>query len=205
MHGEVTAMNDHHDHHDHHLEADATDVFGFWLYIMTDCILFATLFATFLVLNYTSVMPSNLKDHINLHVVLLETVCLLVSNFTFCLAVLSLYKEKTGRAIAWLGLTFLLGASFVAIEVNEFVDLAKEGFSWSLNAHASSFFTLVGTHGFHVSCGLIWILIMMIQLPLLKNKLHIATRRMTYLGLFWNFLDIVWIFVFTVVYLMGAL
>jgi len=90
------------------------------------------------------------------------------------------------------------------MELKEFIHLANEGFRWDVNGMASSFFTLVGTHGLHVSCGLVWILLMMIQLPLLNDP-TIAKRRMTYLGLFWNFLDIVWIFVFTIVYLMGAI
>ncbi len=199
MHNELAIM------HEHHHDTDAIDVFGFWLYIMTDCILFGSLFATFLVLNYQGMMPSTLKDHINLRVVLLETFLLLASNFTYCLAMLDLYKQKIFRTQVWLGMTFLLGASFVFIEVREFIQLAADGFRWDLNGSASSFFTLVGTHGFHVSCGLLWILVMMLQLPKLKGSPHIATRRMAYLGLFWNFLDIVWIFVFTIVYLLGAM
>ncbi len=197
MHAEAIEIHEHHD-------MDSTDVFGFWLYIMTDCILFGSLFATFIVLNYQGMLSSKLKNHIDLSTVLVETFFLLASNFTYCLAILALYKEKIRHVQAWLGLTFLLGASFVAIEVNEFIHLAKEGFAWDLNGQASSFFTLVGTHGFHVSCGLLWILIMIFQLPFIKTA-SIAQRRLTYLGLFWNFLDIVWIFVFTVVYLMGAM
>lgn len=191
--------------HDHHHETDATDVFGFWLYIMTDCILFGCLFATFLVLNYQGMHTTVLKKYIDLPTVLTETFVLLASNFTYCLAMLSLYKDKIRMTQIWLVLTFILGASFVFIEVKEFIHLANEGFGWSYSGQASSFFTLVGTHGFHVSCGLAWIFLTIFQLPLLKNSYHIAKRRMTYLGLFWNFLDIVWIFVFTVVYLMGAM
>ena len=183
---------------------DATDVFGFWLYIMTDCILFASLFAVFLVLNYHGMSATSLKNYINLSVVLIETFCLLASNFTFCLAMLNLYKKKIFQVQMWLLLTVLLGGSFMVLEVREFIELAMSGFRWDLNGQASSFFTLVGTHGLHVSCGLLWILIMIIQLPLIKDS-NMAMRRMTYLGLFWNFLDIVWMFVFTVVYLMGAM
>lgn len=189
---------------EHHHDADATDVFGFWLYIMTDCVLFGTLFATFLVLNYQGMPLLELKKYIDLPVVLIETFFLLASNFTFCLAMLSLYKNKISHTQGWLILTFLLGASFVVLEIREFIHLAAEGFRWDFNGQASSFFTLVGTHGLHVSCGLLWILLMTIQLPFI-NAANIAKRRMTYLGLFWNFLDIVWIFVFTVVYLMGAI
>ncbi len=199
MHGEVMNIDE------HAIYNDATDVFGFWLYILTDCILFASLFAVFLVLNYSD-MPHGptLKHYVNLSDVFIETMLLLASNFTYCLSILNMYQKKLLKAQVWLLLTFLLGASFIFIEVSEFIHLAHEGFRWDINAHASSFFTLVGTHGLHVSIGLLWILSMIIQIPFLKAS-HIVMRRMTYLGLFWNFLDIVWIFVFTIVYLMGAM
>lgn len=197
MQNETIVLSEHDD------SFDATDVFGFWLYIMTDCILFGTLFATFLVLNTGMAYPQ-LKSYINLDDVLLETFLLLISNFTFCLAMLNLYQNRLRRIQAWLVITILFGLGFLFIEIKEFIHLAAEGFRWDISAQASAFFTLVGTHGLHVTCGLIWIFIMIFQLPLLKLD-HIAKRRMTYLGLFWNFLDIVWIFVFTIVYLMGAL
>ena len=190
--------------HEHHHDADATDVFGFWLYILTDCILFASLFATFIVLNNPGSPGPALKGYINLRDILIETFLLLGSNFTYCLAVLGLYENKIWKVQLWLATTFLLGASFVTMEIQEFIHLADEGFRWDVNAQASSFFTLVGTHGLHVSFGLIWILVMIWQLPAMKIT-HITKRRMTYLGLFWNFLDIVWIFVFTIVYLLGAI
>lgn len=192
--------------HEHHHDSDATDVFGFWLYIMSDCILFGTLFATFLVLNNPGQMGPLLKNYLNLDDILIETFLLLASNFTFCLAILNLYQNKIHKVQLWLIATFLLGISFVGMELNEFIHLASEGYKWDVSGAASSFFTLVGTHGLHVSFGLLWIIIMIIQLPLLKGThMHIAKRRMTYLGLFWNFLDIVWIFVFTIVYLMEAI
>ena len=189
---------------EHHLDTDGIDVFGFWLYILSDCILFACLFATFLVLHAPFATGPHLKSYVDLMDVLIETFFLLMSNFTFCLAMLNLYQNKLFRIQLWLGVSFLLGASFIYMELKEFIHLAHEGFRWDVNGMASSFFTLVGTHGLHVSCGLAWILLMMIQLPLLKDD-RIARRRMTYLGLFWNFLDIVWIFVFTIVYLMGVI
>jgi cytochrome o ubiquinol oxidase subunit 3 len=190
--------------HTHHHESDSTDVLGFWLYILTDCILFGTLFAAFLVLNYPGTVGPTLKNYSNLQDVLKETFLLLASNFTFCLAILSLYKGKLVKVQFWLAITFLLGAGFVFMEVSEFIHMANEGFRWDVSGQISSFFTLVATHGLHVSFGLLWILIMIIQLPILKIT-DVTKRRMTYLGLFWNFLDIVWIFVFTIVYLMGAI
>ena len=187
-----------------HHDSDSTDVFGFWMYILTDCILFGALFATFLVLNNPGHPGPALKNYVNLQDVLLETALLLVSNFTFCLAILNLYQDKLHKVQIWLGITFLLGVGFITMEVTEFIHLANEGFRWDVSGAISSFFTLVGTHGLHVSFGLLWILVMIIQLPLIKLN-HVKRRRLTYLGLFWNFLDIVWIFVFTIVYLMGAI
>lgn len=198
MHTKVTFAEEHHD------DSDATDVFGFWIYILTDCILFGCLFATFLVLNSPGYPGPVLKNFINLHDVLIETALLLVSNFTFCLAILNLYRDQLYKTQLWLGITFLLGAGFITMEVTEFILMYNEGFRWDVSGAISSFFTLVGTHGLHVSFGLLWILVMIFQLPLIKLN-HVKRRRMTYLGLFWNFLDIVWIFVFTIVYLMGAI
>jgi cytochrome o ubiquinol oxidase subunit 3 len=187
-----------------HHDTDSTDVFGFWMYILTDCILFGCLFATFLVLNNPGHPGPALKNHVNLHDVLIETFLLLFSNFTFCLAILNLNQDRLYKVQLWLGITLLLGAGFITMEVSEFMSMANAGFRWDVSGAISAFFTLVGTHGLHVSFGLLWILLMIIQLPFIPSK-HVKRRRMTYLGLFWNFLDIVWIFVFTVVYLMGVI
>lgn len=191
-------------HAPHHHDGDATDVFGFWLYILTDCILFSCLFATFLVLNQSSSFAPSLKSHIDLYYVMIETFVLLASNFTFCLASLNLYHDRIRRVQFWLFITFVLGATFVGMEVNEFAKLANEGFKWDVSGQASAFFTLVGTHGFHVSVGLFWILLSILQFSVVGN-LKSMKRRMTMLGLFWNFLDIVWIFLFSIVYIMGAM
>ena len=188
----------------HHPDSDSTDVFGFWLYILTDCILFGCLFATFLVLNNPGHSGLALKNYINLRDVLIETFLLLVSNLTFCLASLTIYKNKPHKAQIWLFITFLLGLGFVFMEVNEFIHMANEGFRWDVSGAISSFFVLVGTHGLHVTCGLLWILLMIIQIFFIKSH-QVTQRRMIYLGMFWNFLDIVWIFVFSIVYLMGAI
>jgi cytochrome o ubiquinol oxidase subunit 3 len=189
---------------DHHHDTDSIDVFGFWIYIMTDCILFATLFAAFAVLHDNSFTGPTLKQLISLPYVLGETMFLLASSFTYGLAMLGLYKKSRARALCWLMITFCLGLSFVVMEVREFMHLYAEGNSWHLSAALSSFFTLVGTHGLHVSIGLLWMLFMMVQLIKYGTSKEI-NRRLTYLGLFWHFLDIVWIFVFTIVYLMSAI
>ncbi len=189
--------------HEHH-NTDSTDVLGFWLYILTDCILFATLFATYVVLHKNTFGRPSLKQLIELPYVLGETLFLLASSFTYGMAMLAMYKNKSNQVISWLMVTFLLGLGFVAMEINEFVMLISEGHGPSTSGAMTAFFTLVGTHGLHVSLGLLWMLVMIAQVYKFKTTSFIA-RRLTYLGLFWSFLDIVWIFVFTIVYLMGVI
>jgi len=200
----TTTLPIEHAHDDHAHHANATDVFGFWLYILTDCILFGTLFATYIVLNHPNAYGPTLKEYINLPYILLETLFLLASNLTFGMAMISFYQKKQSAVQLYLLLTFILGACFVGMELYEFAHLVSEGYSWSVSGGASAFFTLVGTHGLHVSVGLFWILAMIAHIKVFKINLS-TERRLIYLGLFWNFLDIVWIFVFTTVYLMGAL
>jgi len=189
---------------EHQAEADSTDVFGFWIYIMTDCILFSCLFATYVVLHHPGAYGPGLKQHIELPYVLGETFFLLASNFTFGLGMLAMQKDNHAMLRFWLVVTFILGAGFVGMELHEFFNLAALGYTPQSSGAASAFFVLVGTHGFHVSMGLLWMLVMLVQISVFKMTPAVK-RRLTYLGLFWNFLDIVWIFLFTVVYLLGAL
>lgn len=190
-------------HHTDH-EMDSTDVFGFWLYIMTDCLLFAALFATYIVLAKPGAYGPSLAQHIDLDYVLIETFALLASNFTFGLSVLSVNKEQVAKSKNWLLLTFIFGVIFLGMELNEFHELSTHGFAWDVSAAASAFFTLVGTHGLHVTAGLLWIVVIYFQLSFFGNH-PVVKKRIVYLGLFWNFLDIVWIFLFSIVYLMGVL
>jgi len=189
---------------EHHHDSDGMDIYGFWLYILSDCLLFGTIFTAFVTLQSNYYGGATLKQLTDTPYILAETLILLASSFTYGLAILSMYQNKLKTIIAMLVLTFLLGAAFVGMEVNEFINLVNEGHGWQTSAAMSSFFTLVGTHGLHVSIGLLWMAITIFQVfyfgvtPMMK-------RRLTYLGLFWAFLDIVWIFVFTVVYLMGSL
>lgn len=193
---------DHQNDHQHH--ADETDIFGFWIYIMSDCLLFACLFATFIVLHNNTFGGPGMKDILNLPYVFGETLFLLCSSFTYGLAVLSSYREGSrGSIVLWLFVTFLLGLGFVGMELHEFIRLIAEGHGPQTSGFLSAFFTLVGTHGFHVSMGLLWMVILMVQMLMYGNSGKMK-RRLTYLALFWAFLDIVWIFVFTIVYLMGA-
>jgi len=181
------------------------EVFGFWLYIMTDCIIFAVLFATYVVLRHNTYGGPSMKDIVDLPYVFGETLFLLTSSFTYGLAILNLYKKRRQAIIFCLMITFILGLGFIIMEVNEFAHLIHEGYSWQTSGFLSGFFTLVGTHGFHVSLGLLWMIILAIKLSLNKTISPATMRKLTYLGLFWSFLDIVWIFIFTIVYLMGAI
>jgi cytochrome o ubiquinol oxidase subunit 3 len=177
-------------------------VFGFWIYLMSDCVLFATLFATFAVLSSGNANAQNAKNIFDLRDVLTETICLLCSSFTFGLAILAMQQNNKKLLIAWLCATFFLGAAFLALEFNEFYHLTLNGNGPDHNAFFSSFFTLLGTHGLHVFLGLIWIVFMIIQV--MKKGIYLTTKtRLILLSLFWHFLDIIWIFLFSFVYLIG--
>ncbi|MEE3159150.1 MAG: cytochrome o ubiquinol oxidase subunit III [Pseudomonadota bacterium] len=200
MHSNHAVAHDDHEHHD----TGGNTVFGFWLYLMTDCILFACVFATYAVLvNHTAGGPSG-KDIFELPYVLGETALLLVSSCTYGFAMIAAHRGFKGQTLAWLAATFVLGAGFIGMELNEFHHLIAEGFGPDKSAFLSSFFTLVGMHGLHVTAGLVWMVIMMLQV----SKRGLTDRnntRLMCLSLFWHFLDIVWICVFTSVYLMGTI
>lgn len=179
-------------------------LFGFWVYLMTDCILFASLFATYAVLHKNTFGGPSAKDIISLHYVLIETVILLTSSFTCGLATMSVQARKKQKALVYFFITFCLGMAFLGLEINEFHNLVLQGNSWRRSGFLSSYFTLVGTHGLHITIGLIWMAVMMIRLE--KGKLTESNiRRLNMLSLFWHFLDVVWIFIFSIVYLFGAL
>lgn len=171
---------------------------------MSDCLLFAALFATYVVLrNNTYGGPGGL-ELFDLPFVLTQTLLLLSSSFTMGLALLAANKAKVEATLAWLSSTFLLGLVFIGMEFYEFRHLISQGYGPGTSAFLSAFFTLVGTHGLHVTFGLLWMLAIMRQIG--DQGITIVTaRKLTCLGLFWHFLDIVWIFIFTMVYLMGVL
>lgn len=177
---------------------------GFWVYLMTDCILFATLFAVFAVLRTATAGGPAGSDIFDLNFVLIETMLLLTSSFTIGLATLSAERRRKTQTIVWLVITFLLGAIFLAMELYEFNHLIHEGYGWQRSAFLSSFFTLVGTHGIHILIGLLWLAVVTIRLWR-RNLKETDVRRLGLLSLFWHFLDIVWIFIFTIVYLIGGL
>jgi cytochrome o ubiquinol oxidase subunit III len=178
-------------------EVESQTLFGFWVYLMTDCMLFATLFAMYGVLHLTG------QDLFSLPFALTETLVLLVSSFTCGMTVMAARENNKRLALALWGVTFLLGVAFLAMELHEFSDFVREGNSWQKNGFLSGFFTLVGTHGTHITLGLIWMGIMMAQI-VTKGFVPTVLRRLACLRLFWHFLDLVWIFIFTFVYLMGV-
>ena len=178
-------------------------MFGFWVYLMTDCVIFASLFATYAVLHLNTFGGPPARELFSLPYVLTETLILLASSYTAGLAILALHKQKINQVIIWLTVTFLLGLIFLGMEYSEFSRLVADGNSWQRSGFLSSFFTLVGTHGLHITVGLIWIAVMIAQL-MRKGITPGTKRRLATLSLFWHFLDVIWIFIFTIVYLMGA-
>jgi cytochrome o ubiquinol oxidase subunit 3 len=184
-------------------ENTAKTYLGFWIYLMTDCVLFASLFATYAVLHTATNGGQGGRDLFDLNFVLAETIILLISSFVCGLALLSARRGNASRALLFYGIVFLLGVSFLALEISEFHHLAAEGNSWQASAFLSSFFTLVGTHGLHITVGLIWLAVLGFRVY--KLGVGGATiKRLTLFGMFWHFLDVVWIFIFTIVYLFGA-
>jgi len=188
----------------HHAKEDSKAVFGFWVYIMTDCVLFASLFAVFAVLRHNTFGGPSGKDIINMNIVLTETLSLLTSSFTCGLAFLALNKNHKQKVLFWFAITFILGALFLILELNEFHHLITIGDSWRRSGFLSSYFILVGTHGLHITVGLFWMLVVLSKVAT-KGLTRKSTRQLTMLSLFWHFLDIIWIFIFTIVFLMGVI
>ncbi len=181
---------------------DYTSYFGFFLYLMTDLVLFASLFSVFAVLRANTFGGPSGADIFNGPFALAETFILLTSSFTCGLALLAAKKGSRRGTLYWLMATFLLGALFVGLELSEFARLAAAGDSWQRSGFLSSYFTLVGTHGLHVILGLLWMLALMGAL-FLRGLTRSNLRKLLLFATFWHFLELVWIFIFVIVYLMG--
>jgi cytochrome o ubiquinol oxidase subunit 3 len=187
---------------EHHPENGT--LFGFWVYLMSDCLVFACLFAAYAVLGRNYAGGPTGAELFDLSLVAVNTSLLLLSSITYGFAMLEMQRGRLRTMLFWLGVTGLLGAGFIGIELHEFAHLIEEGAGPQRSAFLSSFFTLVGTHGLHVTFGIVWLVTLMVQsarhglIP--ENK-----RRLMCLSMFWHFLDVVWIGVFTFVYLMGVL
>lgn len=177
---------------------------GFWIYLMSDALIFASLFATFGVLSSSFAGGPRPQDFVDLNLIALNTGLLLVSALTCGLAMIAMQRGQLAALRGWLIVTALLGAAFVAVEMHEFSTMIAEGATPQRSAYLSAFFTLVGTHGLHVTFGIVWILVMLAQLR--QRGLHPDNRRrLLCLSMFWHFLDVIWIGVFTFVYLLGVL
>lgn len=178
------------------------NIFGFWVYLMTDCILFASLFATYAVLRGNTFGGPGGGTLFSLNFALSETLVLLTSSFTCGLAILAARRGQKDKVLVLFGITFLLGLTFLGLELHEFSRFYHDGDSWRRSGFLSAFFTLVGTHGLHITSGLVWMGVMLYRVKQLGlNRFNV--RQLTMLSLFWHFLDIIWIFIFTIVYALG--
>ena len=187
-----------------HAHGDGGTLFGFWLYLMSDSLLFAVLFATFGVLGGNYAAGPSGADLFDLRLVAVNTALLLTSSITYGFAMLEMAKGRQGATLGWLAVTGVLGAAFLGIELYAFAHLISEGATPQRSAFLSSFFALVGTHGLHVAFGIVWLVTLMIQVR--QHRLIADNqRRLMCLSMFWHFLDVVWIGVFTFVYLMGVM
>ena len=187
-------------HESHEEAADDRAMFGFWVYLMTDLLMFSVLFAVYAVLHNNTNGGESGHHLFSLPMALAETMLLLTSSFTVGIAMIAARKGNKKQTLIWFAATFLLGLAFLILEVKEFSALISEGNTMHTNAFLSSFFVLLGTHGLHISFGLLWMGTTMFYITKRGLNRHMV-RKLTMLSLFWHFLDIVWIFIFTLVYL----
>ncbi len=187
---------------DHHPESSTS--LGFWLYLMSDCLIFATLFATYAVVGRNYAAGPSPADLFDLPLVALNTAMLLLSSITYGFAMLQMDRGAKAETLFWLGITGLFGAAFLAIELYEFSHLLHEGAGPTRSAFLSAFFTLVATHGLHVTFGIIWLVTLIVQVSM-HGLIPENRRRLMCLSMFWHFLDVIWIGVFSFVYLLGVL
>jgi cytochrome o ubiquinol oxidase subunit 3 len=187
-----------------HTDNEEIRTFGFWIYLMSDIILFSVLFAAYAVLGSNYADGPTPKELFSLPYVFVETMFLLLSNASCSSVLPAAEASKKIKVLSWLVVTFLLGAGFITMEINEFYRMIMENYGPERSGFLSSFFTLVGTHGFHVVSGLVWIGVMIGQVMTKGITVPVRSRLMR-LSMFWHFLDIVWVGVFTLVYLMGVL
>ncbi|AVR97003.1 cytochrome o ubiquinol oxidase subunit III [Pseudoduganella armeniaca] len=187
---------------EHHPEHGT--MLGFWIYLMSDCLIFACLFATYAVLGRNYAGGPSGGELFDLKLIALNTAFLLFSSITYGFAMLQAKVKNKGGTLLWLAITGIFGLCFLGVEIYEFLHLIHEGAGPQRSGFLTSFFALVGTHGLHVTFGAIWLVTLMVQIS--KHGLHAANmRRLNCLSLFWHFLDVIWIGVFTFVYLMGVL
>ncbi len=186
-----------------HVDANDKTYFGFWVYLLTDFVMFATLFATYVVLQYgTSGGPSG-RELFHLNATLVQTVLLLLASFTAGLATSEMHQGNARKTIVLFCITFLLGIGFMIMEGMECQRLVASGASWHKSAYLSAFFTLIATHGVHMVFALLFVPVFLIPVCF-QGLTSTSIRRLTCLRMFWQFLNVVWVFIFTIVYLMGS-
>ena len=183
--------------------AEGSTLLGFWIYLMSDCLIFAILFAVYAVLGRNYAAGPSPRDLFELPTVALNTAMLLFSSITYGFAMLAMERERKSQTLAWMLVTALFGIAFVGLELQEFAHLIHEGAGPQRSAFLSSFFALVGTHGLHVSVGILWMFTLMVQVGQ-RGLIPENRRRLMCLSMFWHFLDIIWIGVYTFVYLFGV-
>ena len=188
---------------DEHVHAGDSTMLGFWIYLMSDSLIFAVLFATFGVLGRNYAAGPGPADLFELPLIALNTAMLLLSSITYGLAMLEVERKRMGLTLFWLGVTGLFGFAFLLLEFQEFAHMIQQGAGPQRSGFLSAFFALVGCHGLHVSAGLLWLGTMMAQIWA-RGFTDAILRRLLCFNLFWHALDIVWIGVFTIVYLIGS-
>jgi cytochrome o ubiquinol oxidase subunit 3 len=177
--------------------------YGFWIFLLSDIVMFSALFAAYAVLIRAAAGGPTGVELFNQGSVAIETACLLASSYTCGMMSLAVNARRRGATYLFALLTFVLGAAFLTLEIREFAEMIAHGASPQRSAFLSAFFTLVGCHGLHVTAGLVWLVVMMAQLAV-KGLRPTVERRLVCFALFWHALDIVWVWLFTVVYLMGV-
>ena len=177
--------------------------YGFWIFLLSDIIMFSALFATYAVLSGQTAGGPSGRELFQLRHVGVETLCLLFSSYACGLSILAIERRRMREFYVGCALTFVLGASFLGLEISEFAGMVASGAGPSRSAFLSSFFSLVGLHGIHVSAGLLWLTFMVAQAAA-RGPRDFVRRRLLCFSLFWHALDIIWVALLTLVYLMGA-
>ncbi len=183
---------------------DSKIIFGFWIYVMTDAIMFATLFAVYAVLHHNTYGGPGIQQVATLHHMLIQTLIIIISAFTLGLSTAAFYRGHRTQVLVWLLVSFLLGLAFLNIEFHDLSNLVAHGYNWTQSAFLSSYFALIGIHAVHIIFALLWMVVLFLQVTG-KGLTQMMQTRFTCLGLFWNFLNLIWILTFVIVFLMGAL
>jgi cytochrome o ubiquinol oxidase subunit III len=194
----------HHENYpDPHHDTYSKTVFGFWIYLLTDFMLFAALFATYAVLSSSTFGGPSARELFDRSFVFYQTLILLTCSLTSGLASAAAHRKEIMWSTVYFGATFVLGLVFLGMEIGDFHRLSQGGNGWNQSAFLSSFYTLLGTHAIHIIFALLWIPILLV--PLWRDGITVmCLRRIACLKMFWQFLNIIWVFIFTIVYLLGG-